>query len=86
MTSKRVQHNHLSSTNCDTGWAGHWRGSNATEETVICDLSFHIRWSLDAMCSRGYTVAGWPTNTYWASDLMHRGKPANSVVLTKIRV
>jgi len=24
------------------------------------------------MCGLGYTVAGSPTNTFWASDLMHR--------------
>ncbi|GAB7361691.1 hypothetical protein MBLNU230_g1738t1 [Neophaeotheca triangularis] len=60
--------------NCETqdAWAGHWRGENATEETVICELSFEIRNHLDSMCGQGYTVAGSPTNFYWASDLMHR--------------
>ncbi|RMZ91262.1 hypothetical protein DV736_g1483, partial [Chaetothyriales sp. CBS 134916] len=59
--------------NCDIpGYGGHWRGSNATGETVICDLSYDTRKSLDYMCMLGYTVATSPTNTFWASDLMHR--------------
>ncbi|KAK3064390.1 hypothetical protein LTS18_007597 [Coniosporium uncinatum] len=60
--------------NCATqdAWAGHWRGSNATQETVICPLSFEIRRHLDSMCGLGYTVAGSPTNYFWASDLLHR--------------
>lgn len=55
-----------------SGWAGHWRGKNGTDETVICDLSYTSRRSLTSMCGRGYTVADSPTNTFWASDLLHR--------------
>lgn len=60
--------------NCATqeGWAGHWRGSNATQETVICDLSFQKRLYLESLCGFGYTVAKSPLNTYWAVDLLHR--------------
>ncbi|KAK4186925.1 putative peptidase domain-containing protein [Podospora australis] len=60
--------------NCATqeGWAGHWRGTNATQETVICDLSFTKRRWLDSLCGLGYTVANSPTNTFWATDLLHR--------------
>ncbi|KAK1918061.1 hypothetical protein P3342_000779 [Pyrenophora teres f. teres] len=59
--------------NCgQSGWAGHWRGSNATQETVICDLSYQIRKPLEAMCMLGYNVANGPTNYFWASDLVHR--------------
>ncbi|KAK5655143.1 hypothetical protein OQA88_6042 [Cercophora sp. LCS_1] len=60
--------------NCETqdGWAGHWRGSNATQETVICPLSFERRRYLEAVCGLGYTVADSPLNTYWATDLLHR--------------
>ncbi|KAL6244506.1 Prenylated Rab acceptor protein 1, partial [Rhinocladiella similis] len=54
------------------GWAGHWRGENGTGETVICDLSYESRRSLNQMCALGYTVAGSPANTFWASDLLHR--------------
>ncbi|KAE8150914.1 putative peptidase domain-containing protein [Aspergillus avenaceus] len=54
------------------GWAGHWRGTNATDETVICDLSYTSRRSLTTMCALGYTVSGSETNTFWASDLLHR--------------
>ncbi|KAF2436935.1 zincin [Tothia fuscella] len=60
--------------NCATqsGWAGHWRGSNATQETVICPLSFARRQPLENLCLNGYTVAASPLNTYWAVDLLHR--------------
>ncbi|KKA28840.1 hypothetical protein TD95_000288 [Thielaviopsis punctulata] len=60
--------------NCATqaDWAGHWRGDNATQETVICDLSYHKRLYLSSMCTRGYIVAGSPLNTFWATDLLHR--------------
>ncbi|KAL4781374.1 putative peptidase family-domain-containing protein [Aspergillus varians] len=54
------------------GWAGHWRGENATDETVICDLSYTSRRSLSTMCSEGYTVSESETNVFWASDLLHR--------------
>ncbi|KAJ6443566.1 major allergen Asp f 2-like protein [Purpureocillium lavendulum] len=53
-------------------WAGHWRGDNATTETVICPLSFQIRRPLSAVCNLGYTVAESKLNTYWATDLLHR--------------
>ncbi|KAI0463768.1 pH-regulated antigen pra1 [Komagataella kurtzmanii] len=54
------------------GWAGHWRGENGSDETVICDLSFQTRKFLAQMCSNGYNVANYPNNLYWASDLLHR--------------
>ncbi|CAG7922581.1 unnamed protein product [Penicillium olsonii] len=53
-------------------WAGHWRGTNATDETVICDLSYETRRSLSTMCGLGYTVSESETNTFWAADLLHR--------------
>ncbi|XPS91840.1 Prenylated Rab acceptor protein 1 [Ascochyta lentis] len=56
--------------NC--GQEGHWRGSNATSETVICDLSYELRRPLEGMCMFGYDVANGATNFYWASDLLHR--------------
>ena len=54
------------------GWGGHWRGSNATDETVICPLSYSTRLDLEQMCAFGYNVAEGATNTYFASDLLHR--------------
>ncbi|KAF2265026.1 zincin [Lojkania enalia] len=54
------------------GWGGHWRGENASSETVICELSYHSRKPLEAMCGFGYDVANGPTNFYFASDLLHR--------------
>lgn len=53
-------------------WGGHYRGKNATEETVICPLSFQARRSLASVCNLGYSVAGSPLNTIWAVDLLHR--------------
>ncbi|KAM0718509.1 hypothetical protein Q7P37_005579 [Cladosporium fusiforme] len=60
--------------NCATQdeWAGHWRGSNASDETVICDLSYTSRWYLNGICGYGYTVAGGALSSYFASDLIHR--------------
>ncbi|KAI8938187.1 hypothetical protein NX059_005851 [Plenodomus lindquistii] len=59
--------------NCgQAGWAGHWRGSNATSETVICDLSYELRRPLEGVCMFGYNVANGAANTYWGSDLLHR--------------
>ncbi|KAJ3495127.1 hypothetical protein NLG97_g3618 [Lecanicillium saksenae] len=53
-------------------WGGHYRGKNATEETVICPLSFQVRRPLSSVCNLGYTVAGSALNTIWAVDLLHR--------------
>ncbi|KAF9890838.1 hypothetical protein FE257_005409 [Aspergillus nanangensis] len=59
--------------NCELeGWAGHWRGENATSETVICEMSYHTRRYLTTMCAMGYTVAGSDIATFWAADLLHR--------------
>ncbi|KAH0612921.1 uncharacterized protein H6S33_009301 [Morchella sextelata] len=59
--------------NChQAGWAGHWRGENATEETVICEMSYRVRRPLTQMCALGYQVATSPTNVFFASDLVHR--------------
>ncbi|KAJ5675155.1 uncharacterized protein N7477_005089 [Penicillium maclennaniae] len=69
---KRKQNSHADRVHLSTGYAGHWRGENATDETVICDLSYETRRSLSTMCALGYTVSGSETNTFWASDLLHR--------------
>lgn len=59
--------------NCaNDGWAGHWRGENATNENVICDLSYTSKLYLSQMCTQGYTVANSKTTTFWSSDLLHR--------------
>lgn len=55
-----------------TGWGGHWRGENATDETVICPLSYETRKPLEGMCGYGYTVASGKLNFYFAADLIHR--------------
>ncbi|KAL2870393.1 major allergen Asp F2 [Aspergillus lucknowensis] len=59
--------------NCELeGYGGHWRGENATDETVICELSYTTRRSLTTMCAQGYTISESETNTFWAGDLLHR--------------
>ncbi|KAF7932146.1 uncharacterized protein EAE97_009167 [Botrytis byssoidea] len=60
--------------NCETqdAWAGHWRGENATAETVICPLSYQTRLPLTALCARGFNVAAGRPADFWAPDLMHR--------------
>ncbi|WWC71772.1 uncharacterized protein I206_105731 [Kwoniella pini CBS 10737] len=59
--------------NCgQPGWRGHWRGDNATSETVICDLSYTDRFYNEYFCMNGYTVAGFPLGTHWSIDLIHR--------------
>ncbi|KAI4287933.1 MAG: hypothetical protein L6R35_002805 [Caloplaca aegaea] len=59
--------------NCDQPeWGGHWRGENATDETVICPLSYATRRPLEQLCALGYTVAESESNTYFGSDLLHR--------------
>lgn len=59
--------------NCkNEGWAGHHRGENATNENVICDLSYTTRLFLSQVCSRGYTVSGSKNTVYWGGDLLHR--------------
>ncbi|KAI0843635.1 major allergen Asp F2 [Hypoxylon sp. FL0890] len=59
--------------NCQQeGWGGHWRGENATQETVICPLSYTTRMPLEGLCGYGYSVATGKLNLYFGSDLIHR--------------
>ncbi|KAI2467492.1 major allergen Asp F2 [Annulohypoxylon bovei var. microspora] len=59
--------------NCQQeGWGGHWRGENATQETVICPLSYTTRMPLEGLCGYGYSVASGSLNLYFGSDLIHR--------------
>ncbi|WVQ83153.1 hypothetical protein IAT38_005291 [Cryptococcus sp. DSM 104549] len=59
--------------NCgQAGWRGHWRGDNATSETVICDLSYTDRLYNQNFCMGGWSVAKSPISTYWSIDLIHR--------------
>lgn len=72
MTTLHYQRKYMLTGPSFIGYAGHWRGENATDETVICDLSYETRRSLSTMCALGYTVSASETNTFWASDLLHR--------------
>lgn len=59
--------------NCaNEGWAGHWRGSNGSDETVICDLSYQTRRSLKQLCSLGYDVSTGQNAVFWSADFLHR--------------
>ncbi|KAL7624634.1 Prenylated Rab acceptor protein 1 [Parahypoxylon ruwenzoriense] len=59
--------------NCQIpGYGGHWRGENATQETVICPLSYTTRMPLEGLCGYGYSVAAGKLNVYFGSDLIHR--------------
>ncbi|KAF2172126.1 hypothetical protein M409DRAFT_49868 [Zasmidium cellare ATCC 36951] len=53
-------------------WAGHWRGNNASDETVICPTSYEIRRPLAGVCGLGWNVRQGGRTVYWGSDLMHR--------------
>lgn len=72
--------------NCatQTGWAGHWRGANATQETVICPLSFEVRRPLSSVCGLGYNVANSRLNVFWATDLLHRALHVPTISLGQV--
>lgn len=71
--------------NCvQDGWRGHWRGENATEETVICDLSYIDRKYNEQFCAFGYNVVNSSPSYYFSTDLMHRLFHLPSVGLGKI--
>ncbi|KAM3415910.1 hypothetical protein BST61_g9405 [Cercospora zeina] len=53
-------------------WGGHWRGSNASHETVICPTSFFERRPLSTICAWGYNVREYSRLLFWSSDLLHR--------------
>ncbi|KAF9260617.1 zincin [Marasmius fiardii PR-910] len=54
------------------GWNGHWRGTNATLETVICPLSYQTRKPVEEFCQNGYTVTESSPAYYFATDIIHR--------------
>lgn len=59
--------------NCQfPGWRGHWRGNNATSETVICDASYTDRRYAIEYCMKGYQLTNAPASTFWGVDLLHR--------------
>ncbi|KLT40890.1 zincin [Cutaneotrichosporon oleaginosum] len=59
--------------NChQPGWRGHWRGENATLETVICPASYTDRVYNAAFCMNGFVLAEQKPSLYWSVDLIHR--------------
>ncbi|GAA5939420.1 hypothetical protein JCM3775_001705 [Rhodotorula graminis] len=71
--------------NCDQStaegkWAGHYRGSNATEETVICDRTYTDRWHLSSLCWDGNEIGVAPASHWLGADLLHRMMHIPSIV------
>lgn len=57
--------------NChQDGWRGHWRGDNATQETVICDASYTDRRFNTEFCMYGFQLINDDPSVYWSIDLM----------------
>lgn len=52
-------------------WAGHWRGDNASDQTVICPTSFEIRLPLSSVCSMGWNVRQGGRAVYWVSRVLN---------------
>ncbi|KAK4057023.1 Prenylated Rab acceptor protein 1 [Microbotryomycetes sp. JL221] len=53
-------------------WAGHWRGDNATLETVICPPTYSVRYQLSSLCWDGHEIGNGIASQWLATDLMHR--------------
>ncbi|POY72492.1 hypothetical protein BMF94_4318 [Rhodotorula taiwanensis] len=63
--------------NCDEvtaegPWAGHYRGKNATEQTVICPPTYTRRKQLATLCWDGVEIGSEPPARWLATDFMHR--------------
>ncbi|SCV73681.1 BQ2448_6111 [Microbotryum intermedium] len=58
-------------TTAEGPWAGHYRGKNASEETVICPPSFNItnRVSLSELCWDGRLIGSGNPSHYLGADL-----------------
>ena len=65
-------------------WNGHWRGNNATAETVICELSYVTRRPLEKLCSAGFQLGTDNPSLYFGADLMHRAFHVPEFVHEKI--
>ena len=53
-----------------SNYAGHWRGSNGTLETVICPLSYSTRIPIENVCALGHVTSDASTTKFWGIDLM----------------
>jgi hypothetical protein len=59
--------------NCgQEGWAGHWRGSNATSETVICPLTYSLRQPLEQVCMGSKALRNMSASFFTGTDFIHR--------------
>lgn len=65
-------------------WNGHWRGNNATAETVICELSYTSRRPLEKLCAFGFQLGTDNPSLYFGADLMHRAFHVPEFVHEKI--
>ncbi|GAA5983023.1 hypothetical protein JCM5350_003545 [Sporobolomyces pararoseus] len=53
-------------------WAGHHRGRNATEQTVICPPTYTRRMQLATLCWDEVEIGSLPPARWLATDFMHR--------------
>ncbi|PWN95162.1 zincin, partial [Tilletiopsis washingtonensis] len=71
--------------NCQlTDYYGHWRGDNATDETVICEKSFQGRRPLEQTCGFGFQLGTDKPSTIWPVDVLHRVMHLPSIVSDRI--
>ncbi|GAA5915223.1 Zps1p [Sporobolomyces salmoneus] len=61
-------------------WAGHHRGKNATEQTVICPPTYNRRMQLATLCWDGVEIGSIPPARWLATDFMHRLMHVPSIV------
>ncbi|GAA6062177.1 hypothetical protein JCM10212_005132 [Sporobolomyces blumeae] len=59
-------------TTAEGPWAGHHRGKNATEQTVICPPTYTRRMQLATLCWDGVEIGSVPPSRWLATDFMHR--------------
>ncbi|ORY78519.1 putative peptidase family-domain-containing protein [Protomyces lactucae-debilis] len=53
-------------------WYGHWRGSNATLETVICPLTYTGRKPLEHVCMGSDALRNVSASAFTGTDFLHR--------------
>ncbi|BGP18417.1 hypothetical protein JCM10213_001664 [Rhodosporidiobolus nylandii] len=61
-------------------WAGHWRGSNGTLETVICPPTYTRRLHLSTLCWDEHKIGVTAPSTWLAADLLHRMTHIPSII------
>ncbi|KAK4052491.1 Prenylated Rab acceptor protein 1 [Microbotryomycetes sp. JL201] len=65
-------------------WAGHWRGDNATLETVICPRTYTERRHLNTLCFDGHEIGHGIVAEWLATDLLHRMTHISAITYNKV--